>query len=659
MNLASLERIRKEYAERVVLDGVSFGVDDGDRVGVIGLNGSGKSTLLRILAGVEAPDDGRVTHGSSVRTHYLAQEPTLPDEATPFEVVIGIGATEADAPAEAGVVRAFEAAQAAVRDAPEDPAALERLEAATQEMDAAGAWSLERRARATLDRLGLGGVQQRVGTMSGGQRKRVALARALVSPAELLVLDEPTNHLDVDVIEWLEGELRGRTGALVLVTHDRYLLDRLVTRVIEVERGRIHTNHGSYADYLEARAERQAQAEREERKRQNLARVELEWLRRGPKARGTKAKHRVEKAHELLESRVDTEQPELVVNLPARRIGSKVVDLHNAGKRYGDQWVVSDVDLRLQPRDRIGLVGPNGSGKTTLLGLVAGRLMPDAGSVRMGDTVHVGWFGQEPEQLPPRTRVLSAVQEIVRETNTAGLVGAERGRSEGIRLTAGDLLERFLFTSAQQKAYVEDLSGGERRRLELLRVLADAPNLLLLDEPTNDLDLDTLSVLESFLDGWPGALVAASHDRYFLDRVCGDVWSLDPPEPGGPGQLRHHPGGWPAYRDWRAQSDRRAQADSEHRAGGENGRRQSSGDGGGRGRKLTYNEQRERAQLAERVGELEERRAALTDALEHTTDPDELSRLGRELADVEAELDAAGTRWLELEMVADERSANR
>jgi ABC transport system ATP-binding/permease protein len=598
VNLVSAEGIRQTFAERTVLDGVSVGLDEGDRAGVIGVNGSGKSTLLKILAGVLVPDEGRVVHAGGLRVHYLPQEPDLDPAATPLQAVL-------DAPA------GF--------DPLEDRADAQRRAAA----------------EAMLDRLGMGGTTQPCGTMSGGQRKRVALARALFAPAELLVLDEPTNHLDVDVIDWLEGQLRAPGRTLLMVTHDRYLLDRIATRIVEVERGRLHGNHGSYHHYLEARAEREAREQAAERKRANLARTELEWLRRGPKARGTKAKHRVESARELIDRREHVERPELTVDLPARRIGSKVVNLHGAGKRYGDTWVLRGADLKLAPGDRIGVVGPNGSGKTTLLGLVASRLEPDEGSVRAGETVHVGWYGQDPAPLPPRTRVIDAVKEVVLETNTV----------EGLRLSASDLLERFLFTAAQQKAYVSELSGGERRRLELLRVLAEAPNLLLLDEPTNDLDLDTLSVLEAYLDQWPGTLVVSSHDRYFLDRVCDDLYSVEGLDAPG-GALRHHPRGWQGY--LASRQERAAPSATPSQA-------PKTAPSPERARKRTYNEQRELRQLENGLRKLEERRATLeSELLAYADDYETAGRLGAELAEVTDRIDEAESRWLELSMIGED-----
>jgi ABC transport system ATP-binding/permease protein len=631
VNVVSLEGVVAQHAEKRVLDGVTFGFADDERVGVIGVNGSGKSTLLRIVAGVLQPDAGRVVLGNHVRVHHLPQDPDL-DPADS-----ALGAVLSSDSSLARTARGFEQATAAVRRDP-SAGAQERLEAATAAMDATGAWDLEHRARALLDKLGVTDVEAPVAGRSGGQRKRIALAAALLEPVELLILDEPTNHLDVEAVEWLEGALASWPGALLLVTHDRYLLDAVVTRVVEVHDGALHTHAGGYADYLEARQLREEQAAAADRRRANLARTELEWLRRGPKARTSKARYRVERAKELVGTERYREPEELRIALPSRRIGSKVVNLHNVGKRFGDHVVLRDVDHKLAPDERLGVVGPNGSGKSTLLNLVAGRLEPDDGSVRVGETVHVGYYGQDPRPLPPRTRVIDAVLEVVRETQL----------TSGLRVTAGQLLERFLFDDEAQKAFVAELSGGERRRLELLLVLADAPNLLVLDEPTNDLDLDTLAVLEAYLDEWPGALVVASHDRYFLDRVCDSLVGIEPD-----GTVRHHPGGWSAWRAWRAEQQERARASRAAQtpaaAPG------AAAPGTTTKRKRTYNEQRELRSLEARLATLETRRTELTAELEAAGgDYAEVARLGTDLAAVQAEIDAAESRWLELEMIGDD-----
>jgi ABC transport system ATP-binding/permease protein len=583
-NVISLEGVVKQHAEKRVLDGVTFGVADDERVGVIGVNGSGKSTLLKLIAGLQPADRGRVVLANHVRLHYLPQEPDLDPGDTALGAVLG---SESE---QARTARAFERATAAVRADPTDRAAQDGLERANAAMDATGAWDLEHRARALLDKLGVVDVDAPVGGRSGGQRKRIALAAALVEPVELLILDEPTNHLDVDVVEWLEGVLAGWPRALLMVTHDRYLLEKVVNRVVEVHDGDLYAHHGSYADYLEARQLREEQAQAADRKRANLARTELEWLRRGPKARTSKAKYRVDRATELVGAARYEERDELQIALPSRRLGGKVVNLHNAGKRYGDRVVLRDVDHKLAPDERLGIVGPNGSGKSTLLNLIAGRIEPDEGSVRQGETVHIGYYGQDPRPLAPRTRVIDAVLEVVRETQL----------NSGLKVTAGQLLERFLFDDDAQKAFVEELSGGERRRLELLLVLADAPNLLILDEPTNDLDLDTLAVLEAYLDEWQGCLVVASHDRFFLDRVCESLVGIEPD-----GTVRHHPGGWSAWRARKAEQESLAKAS----------RKAQSPDAAAQpkapAQKRTYNEQRELRSLEARVGKLEARKAEL------------------------------------------------
>jgi ABC transport system ATP-binding/permease protein len=617
--VAGLEDVVKRYPERTVLDGVTLGIHERDRVGVIGVNGSGKTTLLRLVAGLEEPDAGRVVHTGGTRVAYLPQEPALDPARTPVAHVL---------------------AGAHAFDPLVDRADVQR----------------EQQARALLHRLAVDDVDVPLGRRSGGQHKRVALAAVLAGPCELLVLDEPTNHLDVDVIEWLEDTLQAggtwthATGnaqpALVLVTHDRYLLDTVATRIVEIEGGRLHAHHGGYADYLETREARRTQADREERKRANLARTELAWLRSNPKARTTKAKARVDQARAVVEAAQPEPAAELTLGLPARRLGGKVVHLHNAGVRYGQRWVLRGLDLKLQPRARIGVVGPNGSGKSTLLRLLGGLLAPDEGSVRVGATVHPAYYGQEPVQLPPRTRVLDAVTEVVRAAEVTG----------GVRLGATQLLERFLFSAAQQKAYVEELSGGERRRLELLRVLGQAPNLLLLDEPTNDLDLDTLAVLESELDTWSGTVVVASHDRFFLDRVCEHLYALED------GAVQHHPGGWSAYRR-RAQQQAAARGRAQRGdagasgGGGANGTGAAPGPGVRRTRKRSYGEERELAHLERRVAGLEARKGELAAALQAAgEDYERAAALGEELAAVAAELDRAETRWLELAAIGEDGS---
>ncbi|CAN5881384.1 ABC-F family ATP-binding cassette domain-containing protein [soil metagenome] len=625
-NLVSVERARVRYAEKVVLDGVSLGIDDGDRVGVIGRNGGGKSTLLRVLAGTQAPDDGAVVHAGRLAVQLVRQDPDLAADQTALDVVVD---------ADSGPGRIF----ARFTADPSDPRS-------TALMDAHGLWDFEHVARALLDRFDVA-PEQLIGQLSGGQRMRVALARGLVhsdvaartgDTVPLLILDEPTNHLDLDAIEWLEQRIRSQRGAVVLVTHDRYLLDRTATRIVEVAGGTLYTEHGSYADYLANRAERAQQAVTREHRRQQRARTELSWLQRSPPARTSKSRSRIERAMTLLDTEPPVADADVHIDLPARRLGSKVATLHNVGRRYGDTVVLRDVEANLQPGARIGIVGPNGSGKTTLLELIAGRQEPDDGSVRLGSTVHVGWYGQHTTAPPARQRVVDAVSEVVVDTHDA--VG---GRTVAVTR----VLEQFGFATATQQAFVSELSGGERRRLELLRVLATAPNLLLLDEPTNDLDIDTLAVLEGFLEHWPGTLVTASHDRFFLDRVCHQLWTI---EPGG--TIRDHPGGWTAY-----QAQRTA-APSATAAAGRASQRPSAASreprAAARRGKLSYNEQRELRALERAVPALEARRDGLHAALIDAADDHvRAGDLALALDDVVAQIDHDETRWLELQMRTD------
>ncbi len=580
MHLLSLENVSKAYPETPVLDGVSLGISAGDRIGVIGRNGSGKSTLLRIIGGSEDIDDGTIVRSKGLRAAALVQNPNF-DEGETVGSVIGDS----------------------------------------------------RRAISLADRLDLTDLDARCAALSGGQRKRLALARTLAVECDLLILDEPTNHLDVDVIDWLEDHLRVRNEAILLVTHDRYLLDRVANRVVEVHDHMLYTHQGTYENYLEAAAAREAQVAAVEHRRRQRMKTELEWLRRSPKARTSKSRYRVNQAHELMARQRTRARQELTIDLPSRRIGSKVVNLHNVGKRYGERWVLRHVEYKLQPDARIGIVGPNGSGKTTLLALIAERISPDEGKVSVGSTIHYGWYGQDPRQIPPGTRVHAAVRDHLDEVRI----------ESGIKVSGSQMLERFQFTRDQQQSTIGDLSGGERRRLELLLSLMEAPNLLLMDEPTNDLDIDTLNVLEEYLDAWDGAVVVASHDRYFLDRVCTDIFSIEPD-----GSVRHHPGGWSAYRQ--------AQA-----GGGPipvSGRELTKPRASQERRKLTYNDQRELDELARRIPRLEKQKVCLVEYLEGAAgDYEQTMDFSQQLATVLHELDASETRWLELSEKA-ERLAN-
>ena len=487
--LLNMEGVRRTYGDRTLLDDVTFYMKQGDRVGVVGVNGCGKSTFLRLAAGKEKPDSGSVSYDPNVRLGYLPQDPDYDPENTVMEQV------------EAGL----------------DPTAREIARYEAVEI---------------LTRLGIADVGQKMGALSGGQRKRVALAACLVHPCDLLLLDEPTNHLDAEMIGWLETYLQRFTGGILLVTHDRYFLERIADRTLEVSFGKLYVYEGGYSAYLDGRARREEMDAASERKRQSILRRELQWVLQGPCARGTKSRERLERYEALKAAQPpETEQSLEGIQALSSRLGRKTVELKDAGKRFGDRWVLRHFDFLLQRTDRVGIVGGNGAGKSTLLNLIAGSLQPDEGTVTVGDTVKLGYFSQHARELNPNQTALDYVKEQGDRIETP----------EGT-LTASRLMEKFLFSGPMQHRLIGRLSGGEKRRLFLLGILASAPNVLLLDEPTNDLDIPTMTVLEDYLETFPGAIIAVSHDRYFLDRLCARVFAV---EPGG--TVKQYVGGYSDY----------------------------------------------------------------------------------------------------------------
>lgn len=511
MNILSAENLVKSYGDKVLLDHVSFGVETGERIGLIGVNGTGKSSLLKMIAGEDAPDEGAIVTGRGMRIHYLPQEPRFAAGSTVLQAVF-----DGDI-AEMQLLCAYEEAVEALRERPEAADRQARLLSLQSQMDQSGAWQLETDAKAVLSQLGLTDVRAIVDSLSGGQRKRIALARALIYPADLLILDEPTNHVDSQTVQWLENYLQKRKGALLMVTHDRYFLDRVVTRIIELDGGTLYHYPGNYSLFLEAKLAREAQAEASEEKRQNFLRNELVWIRRGPKARGTKQKARTDNYYEVLEHAPDAGAGTLEMGTASTRLGRTVVELEGVTKSFGGRLLIQGFNFIVQRRDRIGIVGSNGVGKSTLLNMMAGQLEPDAGRVVIGQTVNMACFGQEYEEPSGDVRVIDYIREVQETVEAA----------DGTRITAAQMLERFLFPGPVQWTPIAKLSGGEKRRLTLLRTLMAAPNVLLLDEPTNDLDVTTLTILESYLDDFAGAVIVVSHDRYFLDRVTDKILAME------------------------------------------------------------------------------------------------------------------------------------
>lgn len=523
MNLLTAENISKSYSEKQLFNNINLGINEGDKIGVIGVNGTGKTTLLKIIAGVEVPDGGRVVKGNSVKIEYLMQSPEFDSEATVIEQIF-----KGDSP----LMKLIREYEEALQDPEIQSNKILRL---TQEMDALNAWSIESEAKTILTKLGVTDFAARVGNLSGGQRKRIALAAALISPSDLLILDEPTNHLDNDTIDWLEQHLNKRKGALLMITHDRYFLDRVVNEIIELDKASLYLYKGNYSEFLEKKLEREDMEAASEKKRQNLLKKELAWIRRGAKARTTKQKARIDRFEKLSEETIYTPGEKMEISVAGTRLGRKIIELNHVNKSYDDRKLIDDFSYILLRDDRIGIVGPNGIGKSTLLNAIAGRLEPDSGVVETGETVKIGFFSQETYHMDDNMRVIEYIKE-----------GAEYlTNAEGYKLSASQMLERFLFPPHLQWTPISKLSGGEKRRLYLLRVLMEAPNVLLLDEPTNDLDIETLTILEDYLEEFQGAVIAVSHDRYFLDRMAEKIFAFD-----GKGKIEKYTGNYSDYKEF-------------------------------------------------------------------------------------------------------------
>ncbi len=622
MNILSLENISKQFGDRPLFEQVTFGLSRGERVGVIGVNGSGKTTLLRIVAGQELPDTGRVVLSQGIKVAYLPQVPELDDTLTVLDAVFA-----GDSP-RIRLLHDYEQISTALAQSPHDIELLDRLNTLTTQMDALGAWDAETAAHTIISQLGLSNVtSQPVHMLSGGQRRRVAMAQALIEAPDLVILDEPTNHIDTETIAWLEDYLARSSMALLVVTHDRYFLDRVVMRMIELDRGRVTTYSGNYGAFLEQKATREVLEQTEEDARQNLLRKELAWLRRGARGRTTKQKAHVQRVYDLIEQKPDAAQSTVDIDLGSRRIGKRVLELEHISKRYGERTLITDFSLSLRRDDRIGIIGPNGSGKSTLLNLIAERIQPDTGAIIRGETIHLAYYDQESTGLNETQRVIDYIRD-----------GAELMQTgEGALASAAQMLERFLFSRDTQWALIGTLSGGERRRLYLLRTLMFAPNVLLLDEPTNDLDIQTLTILEDYLDTFQGAVIVVSHDRYFLDRTVQRLLAFE-----HDGVIREYPGGYTIYEEYRAQNTE-LQATPAHPTTV----MAASRDAGPR--RLSYKEQRELTHLEERIATLEAQKTRIETELNTAgSDFQVYQRLADNLAQINADLETTFNRWAEL-----------
>ncbi len=591
--LLSAEHLSINYGTRQLLQDVNFYLNEGDKTGIIGINGTGKSTFLKVLAGVAEPDAGRVSRNPNVQVSYLSQNPVMEDSATVLEQVF------LHFPAEFRDLNEYEA-------------------------------------KSMLTRLGLTDFDQKVGTLSGGQRKRVALVAALVHPADILVLDEPTNHLDSEMVAWLEDWLRKFKGGLVMVTHDRYFLERVVNHITELSRGALYHYEANYSKYLELKAQRAEMAQAGERKRQSILRVEREWIMRGCQARRTKSKDRIERYENLLNQEAPDTDDTVQMAAAASRLGKKIIELNAIGKSFGEHTVIEDFSYNLLRDDRIGIVGKNGAGKSTLLHMIAGELQPDRGHVDMGTTVKIGHFSQEGRELDLNQRVYDFIHNIADEVKT----------DEGT-FTANQMMERFLFPSELQGMPIGRLSGGERRRLYLLSVLMEAPNVLLLDEPTNDLDIMTLSILEDYLQSFPGPILTVSHDRFFLDKLADTVLEVR-----GDGQVVRYTGNWSDWAAKRREEETPVKTEKPKAVVAERPREKKL--------RFSYKEEREFAVIDEEIAQLEEQIAACQAEQDRCgSDYVKLQELQAKQEQLETRLEEKTERWFYLNELKEKIDAQK
>lgn len=590
MNILNIEHISKIFGDKTIFDDVSLGVHQGDKIGVLGINGTGKSTLLKIIAGLEAADEGEVIFGRGIRTAFLPQNPEFPDGARVLSYVTE-GKHDPD-----GEVPVSEA-------------------------------------KTILTKLGICDFEEPVDHLSGGQKKRVALARTLVDPADVLILDEPTNHIDNDMALWLEDYLNRFKGVLIMVTHDRYFLDRVTNKIAEIDNGKLYTYDSNYSGFLALKTQREEMELATERKRRSLLRTELEWVKRGPQGRGTKQKARLDRYEQLKNMEGPREVQNVEMDSVGTRLGKKTIELHRISKAYGEKELIKDFTYILLRDDRLGIIGPNGCGKSTLMKIITGRLAPDTGEVVTGNTVKIGYFAQENEDMEDGIRVIDYIRDV-----------ADYIQTPGGKISASQMLERFLFTPSMQYTPLSKLSGGEKRRLYLLKVLMDAPNVLVLDEPTNDLDIATLRVLEDYLDSFQGIVLTVSHDRYFLDRIAGRIFAFE-----GGGEIKQYEGGYTDYL--------RARKPAEEPKPKEKTDKKSWKQKDSR-LKFSYKEQREYDTIDEDIERLEEKISELEQQMEENASQyTKLAELTEEKSKLEEQLNEKMERWVYLNDLAEKIEA--
>jgi ATP-binding cassette subfamily F protein uup len=632
MNLLTAENILKSYSEKILLNNISIGINEGDKIGVIGINGTGKTTLLKIISGLEQPDEGKITKGNSVTIEYLPQNPDFDMDITVLQQVFK---------GDSAVIKLIREYEEAINN---PNTSSDRIIKLNYNMDTANAWGIESEAKSILTKLGISDFNARIGTLSGGQKKRIALAGALINPSDLLILDEPTNHLDDETIDWLEQYLNRRKGALLMVTHDRYFLDRIVNEIYELDRGNIYAYKGNYSDFLEKKLEREDLEAASENKRQSLYRKELAWIKRGAKARSTKQKARIERFEKLEQAAVDINGDKLEIASGSSRLGKKVVELEHINKAFDGETLIKDFSYIVERDDRIGIVGPNGIGKSTLLNIISGKLKADNGIIEVGETVKIGMYAQENYHMDDELRVIEYIKDGAEYITTL----------DGYRISASQMLERFLFSPGTQWTPIGKLSGGEKRRLYLLRVLMEAPNVLLLDEPTNDLDIETLTILEDYIDSFQGAVITVSHDRYFLDKLAEKIFYFE-----GNGNVVKYTGNYSYFKENRVDIDADFvdKASEKLKTAVDKNMDEKKKD---RPLKFTFKEQKEYNEIDDVIGELETKIAKLEEDINETaTDYALLQSVLAEKVALEKKLDEKMDRWVYLNELADKIEKER
>lgn len=615
MNYLSAEQLSKTFSDKWLFKDISLGISQGEKFALVGENGAGKSTLLKILTGELAPDGGSVSIRDGIRLGYLTQQPNVADHLSIKDILFD------ESNEVAAVVVEYEAC---IENPDTSP---EAMQAVLEKMEELDAWEYDVKVKEITSKLGVVHLDQTFGTLSGGQRKRVFMAKMLLQEPDLIIMDEPTNHLDLEAIEWLENYLAGQQITLIMVTHDRYFLDNVANTILELDRGKLYTYKGNYAYFLEKKSDRETMLKTEVTKARNLLKKELEWMRRQPKARGTKAKYRIEAFHELKEkASQNLKKDRLELDVKEARQGGKVLELHHVNKSYGDQKMVSDFSYIFKKKDRIGVVGKNGIGKSTFLDLLTGKSKPDSGEILPGMTTRIGYFTQEASQLDPNHRVIEEVKGIAEFITL----------SDGAQLSASSFLDMFLFPPEKQYNIVGKLSGGEKKRLQLLKVLITNPNFLVLDEPTNDFDIDTLNVLEDFLEKFAGCLVLVSHDRYFMDHLVDELFIFK-----GDGVIKHFNGNYSDYRSLEEEKEdepvikQEPVTESQPKEGK---------------RKLSYQEKKEYETLEGEIDALEKEKELLVEKLSNQSlSQDELVNCSKRIKEVTDLIEDKMLRWLELE----------